>query len=84
MSTMKIYEFGRPLISLENKEVLKLVSLAFLLNLNENEILGHYNIGYQIFSNQEKRNFDSPKIESEAPSDYAKSRDNRESGKILN
>ena len=38
--TMKIYEYG-PLIPLENKEISKVISLAFLLNLNEHEILGH-------------------------------------------
>ena len=40
--TMKIYEYG-PLIPLENKEVSKLISLTFFLNLNEQEILVHYN-----------------------------------------
>ena len=81
--TMKIYEYG-PLIPLQNKDVSKLISLAFLLDINHHEILGHYNIGYQIFSNQEKdKKYDSPIISNELSSDYAKNRDNKESGENI-
>jgi len=81
--TMKIYEYG-PLIPLENKEVSKLISLAFFLNLNEQEILVHYNIGYQIFRNQEqKKEYESPKISNEFSSDYSKNRDDKELGEDI-
>jgi hypothetical protein len=80
---MKIYEYG-PLIPLENKELSKLISLSFLLNLNEHEILGHYNIGYQIFIHHEnKKDYDSPKVDNELSSDYSKARDDRESGEDI-
>ena len=81
--TMKIYEYG-PLIPLENKEISKLISLAFFLNLNEQEILVHYNIGYQIFRNQEqKKEYDSPKVSNEFLSDYQKNRDDKELGEEI-
>jgi len=81
--TMKIYEYG-PLIPLENKEVSKLISLAFLLDLNEHEVLGHYNIGYQIFSHQgKKKDYPSPKVDKASSSDYAKNRDDKESGEDI-
>ena len=43
---MKIYEYGK-LPILENDDISKLIYLAFLLDINEQEILGNYNIEYQ-------------------------------------
>ena len=81
-TTMKIYEYG-PLIPLENKDVSKLISLAFLININEHEILGHYNIGYQIYKGKDKKIIKSPKIEKQLASDYAKDNECIESGENI-
>ena len=83
MPTMKIYEYGK-LIPLENKEVSKLITLAFLLIVNEQEILGNYNKVYQIFSHQENiKNYNSPKMVDELYSDYSIKRDEKESGEDI-
>ena len=80
--TMKIYEYG-PLIPLENKDVSKLISLAFLLDINEHEILGHYNIGYQLYSTNNKNKYQSPKIDKNLASDYAREKHFIESGESI-
>ena len=80
---MKIYEYG-PLINLENEDISKLIYLAFLLDINEHEILGHYNIEYQIFSHQGKnKKYQSPIIDKKLSSDYAKSNTNTKSGEDI-
>ena len=52
--TMKLFEYG-PLIELENEDLSKLLFLAFSLDINEHELLGHYNIGYQRYSYNKKK-----------------------------
>jgi len=80
--TMKIYEYG-PLIPLDNKDVSKLISLAFLLDINEHEILGHYNIGYQLYNTKDKSKYQSPIIDKHLASDYAKDKHCIESGENI-
>ena len=46
---MKIYEYG-PLPKLENDDISKLIYLAFLLDINEQEILENYNMENQMLS----------------------------------
>ena len=79
--TMRIYEYG-PILNLENNDLSKLIYLAFILDINEHEVLGHYNIGYQKYSNETQK-YDSPKIEKELSSDYAKKRGYKESGEDI-
>ena len=87
--TLSIYEyanlseFSRDEFS--NKDILKLVFLAFNLITNKHEILGHLNISYQIYSsnNENKKIYKSPEIAKEISSDYAKERGGKESGENI-
>ena len=82
---MRIYEYG-PLLNINNtnKEVLKIITLAFLLVCNQHEILGHYNIGYQIYSIIKNGNtFDTPIIEEKLSSDDTKKRKNKDLGENI-
>ena len=90
--TMKIYEYANyeNLIDLYDKEllnedVLKVIFLAFNLIINFHEILGHFNIRYQIYSygEEEKKNYESPKVNEDLSSDYAKGRKGKESGEYI-
>ena len=89
---MKIYEYANydNLIeiydkNLSNEDVLKVIFLAFNLIVNFHEILGHFNIRYQIFSyGEEKKNvYNSPKVNKDLSSDYAKRRGDKESGEDI-
>ena len=89
---LKIYEYANyeNLIeiydkNLSNEDVLKVIFLAFNLIVNFHEILGHFNIRYQIFSyGEEKKNvYNSPKVNKDLSSDYAKGRGDKESGEDI-
>ena len=71
--------------NLKNEDELKIMFLAFNLVINEHEILGHLNIGYQIYSfgEQKKDKYNSPKVKPELSSDYAKKRGDKESGEDI-
>jgi len=78
--TLKIYEFGG-LNELENEDLSKLIFLAFCLDINEHEVLGHFNIGYQKYDyNNKNINYKSPIINKELSTEYGKERDGQESG----
>ena len=78
-STMKIYIQGT-MINSTNDDASKVITLAYSLVCNQHEILGNFNIGYQIYSNpNEKKIFESPEINSLLSSDFAKKRGNKES-----
>ena len=80
---MKIYEYGL-LEDLPNEDISKLISFAFLLNINEHEILGHYNIGYQTYNCSKKKEiYYSPKVDKTLSTDYAKNRGDKESGENI-
>ena len=91
--TMKIYVYGNygNLINIydkniSNEDILKVVFLAFNIIVNLHEILGYFNIGYQIYSfgQDEKENYDSPIISKDLSSDYAQKRGgNKESGENI-
>ena len=77
-STMKIYIQGT-MINSTNEDASKVITLAYSLVCNQHEILGNFNIGYQIYSNpNEKKIFESPEINSLLSSDFAKKRGNKE------
>ena len=89
---MKIYEYANydNLIDiydkgLSNEDVLKVIFLAFNLIVNFHEILGHLNIRYQRFNYGQEKNdvYNSPKVDKNLSSDYAKSRNNVESGEDI-
>ena len=80
---MKIYEYGL-LEDIKNEDISKLISFAFLLNINEHEILGHYNIGYQTYNCSKKKEiYYSPKVDKTLSTDYAKNRGDKESGENI-
>ena len=80
---MKIYEYGL-LEDIPNEDISKLISFAFLLNINEHEILGHYNIGYQTYNCSKKKEiYYSPKVDKTLSTDYAKNRGDKESGENI-
>ena len=89
---LKIYEYSNYENLVEiydkyllNEDVLKVIFLAFNLIINFHEILGHLNIKYQIYKyGQEKKEYyNSPKVNKNLSSDYAKGRDDRESGEDI-
>ena len=92
-TTMKIYEYNNYYKSIEflnddniNEVIFKLITLAFTQISNFHEILGHLNIGYQIYScedEEKKKKYESPEINKELSSDYAKKRGNKESGENI-
>ena len=81
-TAMKIYEYNNYYKSIEflnddniNEVIFKLITLAFTQISNFHEILGHLNIGYQIYScedEEKKKKYESPEINKELSSDYAK------------
>lgn len=90
--TMKIYEYAsyENLIDIYDKELLnedalKLIFLSFNVIVNFHEILGHYNIRYQIYidEHENKKKYNSPKIDKDLSSDYAKGREDKESGENI-
>ena len=90
--SMKIYIYANyeNLIDLNdqdspNEDVLKVIFLAFNLIINYHEILVHFNIGYQRYSSGEDKKdiYNSPKISKDLSSDYAKSREGKESGEDI-
>ena len=90
--SLKIYEYSNydNLIDVydknsSNEDVLKVIFLAFNLVINYHEILGHYNIGYQSFnySEENKEKYDSPKVSKDFSSDFAKKRNDQESGENI-
>ena len=81
---MKTFEYGAMFIIDGEEDLSKVITLAISLICNMHEILGHYNIGYQIYSNpKETKNLDSPKIDEKIASEYAKNRDFKESGENI-
>ena len=92
-SSLKIYEYNNYSESIQasnnnesNEDVFKLMTLAFTQITNFHEILGHLNIGYQIYSFEDedkKKNFESPEVNKELSSEYAKKRGNKESGEDI-
>ena len=52
--TKKLYEYV-PLIEDNTEDSPKLIYLAFCLNINQREIIGNYNIGYQAYSQNKNK-----------------------------
>ena len=82
--TMKIYEYGAMIWIDGEEDFSKIITLAFSLVCNMHEIIGHYNIGYQAYSNpKEAKKFDSPKIDPTIASKYAEDRGFKEAGENI-
>ena len=80
---MRIYEYGL-LINLLNEDISKLISFAFLLKINVHEILGHFNEGYQTYSDTKmKKIYYSQNLNKTLSTDYSKNRSNKELGEDI-
>ena len=85
---LKIYAYGA-IIDFGNEDLSKLIFCSFSMIINEHEILGHLNIGYQRYDknntddNSKINTYDSPVEENQYSNDYAKERNGKESGENL-
>ena len=70
------------MLNLQNIDLSKTLLLSDLICTNEHEILGLFNIGYQNFLNKDKV-YDSPIADKNKRSDYAESREGKESGENI-